>query len=197
MYLNEHHGRFIRVGLAHAGAHADESNAWINTLKEYYGSSLLHRSPVDHSPHWPTSDGGDGVPVPGSAGQFRRSSYGVNNFLDPTVTPWGPDFDRDWPDHHFYHLNNTPNPSATAHFIIMAFEGEFAGADHPHVELWGDYKPWLEAGRQLQIAAHGGPDRGPDSISNYGFLDGHAETLGFNEAYSNIRTNKFDPAIAR
>lgn len=189
MYMNEHEGRFIDVGLAHGGAHGREEAAWIHTLRQYYGDALAARSPVDDSPHWPREQGGQGVPVPPSSDQFRRSSYGVNNYLTEVA-----------PLKKYRRLEQVPMPSATVHFVMMAFTGEFAAADHPHVEMWSlpgrpELAPRLAA-RQLQIDAHGGPPESLESRSNYGFLDGHAATSRFGEVYQGLERNRFDPEAA-
>lgn len=189
MYMIDWEGYFIDVGLAHGGAHAREDAAWINTLAKYYSNKLLHRSPIDTSPHWPTEEGGQGVPVPPSTDQFRRTSYGINNYLTE-VAPTKP----------YRKLSQVPRPSATVHFLIMAFEGPFAGADHPHVESWmvpgePDSPPVLAA-RQIQTNAHGGREKSWEARSNYGFLDGHADTLKFRDVYVNPKNNNFDPEVA-
>ncbi len=189
MYMTDHDGQFIDVGLAHGGAHARDEVAWIVTLRSYYGEELAARSPVDRSPHWPGYLGGEGVPVPPSADQFRRSSYGVNNYLTEVA-----------PLRKYRRFGQIPMPSSTVHFLMMAFEGEFAGADHPHVETWSlpgrpDLAPRLAA-RQVQINAHGGPADSFDSRSSYGFLDGHAATLRFGDVYESLSRNRFDPETA-
>lgn len=189
MYMMDWDGRFIDVGLGHGGSHAREEIAWINTLAKYYGNKLLHRSPVDKSPHWPIEEGGQGVPVPPSSDQFRRSSYGVNNYLTEVA-----------PDKPYRNLSQVPRPSTTVHFLIMAFEGPFAGADHPHVENWmipgrPDSPPVLAAG-QVQTNAHGGKEKSWEARSNYGFLDGHAEVRLFRQVYIDWQQNSFDPKEA-
>ena len=83
-------------------------------------------------------------------------------------------------------------------------EGEFAGADHPHVYGWDSTQPApskatpSRAARQMQIDAHGGPpliSKGLDdpapiadwqSIAPYGFLDGHAQQLQFEKVYKDF-----------
>lgn len=180
-YMTEHKGRFIDVGLGHGAEADDETVAWINTLQDYYGDKLLARSPVDTSPHW----GPGGVPLGG--GKFRRTSYGINNALtrySPGLLP-----------RKYTHLEHVPRPSATVHFVYMAHTGSFAGADHPHIENWTLGAP--SAAQQLQINAHGGPPAAADSVSNYGFLDGHAETLPFHRVWTNFNTNRFRPDKAQ
>ena len=89
-----------------------------------------------------------------------------------------------------------PSPSATVHFVEMAEDGEYAGADHPHVDLWvGNIL--AKASSQLQINQHGGETRTWTARANYGFLDGHAETRGFEEVFKSRSANRFDPAVAR
>jgi len=139
MYMMDWEGYFIDVGLAHGGAHAREDVAWINTLAKYYSNKLLHRSPIDTSPHWPVEEGGQGVPVPPSTDQFRRTSYGVNNYLTE-VAPTKP----------YRKLSQVPRPSATVHFLIMAFEGPFAGDGSWHKHL----------GYKLNGVGHNDPSNG-------------------------------------
>ena len=188
MYMVNNNDTLIDVGLAHGGSHAREEVAWINTLQKYYEDKLLARSPLDKSPHWPVKEGGEGVPVPPTEDQFRRTSYGVNNYLS------------DFAPKTFRKLPQIKRPSATVHFLVMAFEGAYAGADHPHVENWyipgrPDSPPVVAAG-QVQINAIDGDPESWEAKSNYGFLDGHAESLIFQKVYKNIRMNKFNPDVA-
>ena len=210
MYMTEWNGQMIGVGLAHGGVHSDASLAWINTLQKHYGNDLLARSPVDTSPHWSELDGGEGVPVPGTTTQFRRTSYGVNNFLVDLSgngkNPYGSapgGFSGPWPggDGKAYDkLKRVKRPAATVHFLIMAFEGVFAGADHPHVENWVEHPhPPSKAETQVEINAHGKlADAGTwEARSVWGFLDGHAETLDFRDVLTDIEFNSFDPRVAQ
>ncbi len=210
MYISEYRGRFVNVGLAHGGMHANEQGAWITTLEEQYGNPLLHRSPVDDSPHWSIEDGGRGEPVPGTTTQFRRTSYGVNNFLTDIngngLNPFGKapaGFSADWPGGNgkaYDRISRVPKPSSTVHFLMMAFEGDFAGADHPHVENWLEHpSPPLKASQQVEINAHGDEDNDASwaARTNWGFVDGHAETLKFEEVFTDIHMNKFDPLVAQ
>jgi len=185
MYINQWNGAFIDVGLAHGASqeHEDEEVAWINTLRDLYGSDLLHRSPVDDSPHWPEDQGGDGVPITGN--QYRRTSYGINDHL----TSLG----------QYQRVTDVRSPSQTVHFVIMAFTGDFAGSDHIHAGTWFSFTTAnipRNASTQMQVDAHGGPARSFESISNYGFLDGHAETRPFKGVYHPDGPNAFDPAHA-
>jgi prepilin-type N-terminal cleavage/methylation domain-containing protein/prepilin-type processing-associated H-X9-DG protein len=206
MYMNESNGTFVDVGLAHGGVHSDEEVAWINTLQDFYGDRLLAKSPLDTSPHWgpyPQGQSIQGAPPE----QRRRSSYGVNSFLvdfGNGQNPWGPapsGFSGDWPggDGKAYNrLSRVRNPAGTVHFLMMAFRGPYAGADHPHVMNWiGHPSPPALAGTQVQINAVDGDPDSWAARSNYGFLDGHAETLSFEKVFTNAEENAFDPKVAR
>jgi prepilin-type N-terminal cleavage/methylation domain-containing protein/prepilin-type processing-associated H-X9-DG protein len=182
MYVNENKGYLIQAGLAHGGAHAREGVAWINTLQPYYQSRLVARCPADDSPHWP-----GGIPIPPSTDQFRRSSYGINEFLDRDLCPWGGPYMK---------MTQIRRPASTIQFLEMAEQGEYAGADHPHMDLWVGNVP-AKAATHLEIHQHGGPPRSWDSVANYGFLDGHVESLRFSEVYRSRQENKLDPAVAR
>ena len=183
MYVNNNKGSLVQAGLSHGGAHANEQGAWVNTLQQYYETPLLARCPSDGSPHWP-----GGTPIGAGPGtQYRRSSYGINNFLDADMCPWGGPYRK---------INQVRQPSATVHFVEMAETGEFAGADHPHVEGWVSNVP-VQAARHLQTDRHGGPRQGWQSVANYGFLDGHAETLRFGDVFESFQKNRFDPAVAQ
>lgn len=196
-YATDHNGAFIDVGLTH-GALPDQDIAWINTLEAYYQTVAVLQSPLDASPHWPSGEGGRGVPIEGTTDRFRRTSYGCNNFLSrslsPSVALEGPRAATDT-------LSRVKNHAATIHFLHMAAEGEFAGADHVHVESWWvsdalpDIAP-VSAAAELQTNVVDGEARGWDARANYGFLDGHVETLAFSEAFQSPAINRFDPAVA-
>lgn len=191
----DHRGELIDVGLSHGGQ-ANESVAWINTLAEYYDHPLVLRSPLDESTHWPPGQGG-GVPLPGSTDRYRRTSYGRNNYLSRTYSPHAA-ID---PAHVHDRLSRITDHAGTIDFLPMAYEGEFAGADHVHVENWwvGHFAPDMPptvAASQMQTNAVSGADAGWSSRANYGFLDGHARTLGFAKIYRSPEINRFDPDVA-
>jgi prepilin-type N-terminal cleavage/methylation domain-containing protein/prepilin-type processing-associated H-X9-DG protein len=184
----DHDGELINVGLAHGGSLANEEAAWIRVLQDYDEGFIFARSPGDNSPHWPLELDGQGIPIEGTTDQFRRTSYGVNNYTTNLA-----------PIRAYNHLNLISNPAKTIHFLLMAEEGAFAAADHPHVENWysrrGPSLTAARAGAQVEIDAWGGsPDAG-DSISNWGFLDGHAESLRFDETFTDLTKNNFDPSL--
>jgi prepilin-type N-terminal cleavage/methylation domain-containing protein len=189
IYTEENNGHMIQAGLAHTGATAAPEVAWVNTLQAYYGNKLLARCPSDYSPYWFPEHGGAGTPVPGiSPPAFRRTSYGINNFLDTDLCPY--------PLGGYPKLSAVPRPGATVLFLEMAQFGGFAAADHPHVENWGPNPPVLAAS-QLQTDVHGGRAKSNNARSNFGFLGGHAETARFGNVYDSLQHNAFDPAVAR
>jgi prepilin-type N-terminal cleavage/methylation domain-containing protein/prepilin-type processing-associated H-X9-DG protein len=203
-YANDNAGYLVQAGLGHGGTAVDESITWVNTLQQYYrGSNLtdatattiVARCPSDESPHWP-----GGVAVPGSnPPAFRRTSYGINIFLDRDLCPWGPQQSINTPPGGWYaKITRVRRPSATVQFLEMATTGSFAASDHPHVENFVGSNPAAVAATMMETAAHGGPRRSWDSRANYGFLDGHAESLRFSEVFRDLnRFNRFDPALAR
>ena len=184
MFMNDHDYRMIQPGLGHgfgagASAHVNEQGAWINTLQTYYENPLVHRSPVDASPHWeggtPVAVAADGTPV------WRRTSYGINTYTTGLFT--GPD------GRPLYEkVTQIPSASGTAHFLLMASTGPFAAADHPHAEAWGvpgfSNAAVVNADKEIAISAHGGEARTWSARSAYGFLDGHAEVRTFRQVWN-------------
>ena len=185
MYANANHGSLIQVGLPHGTAHDRADVAWIATLQEYYDVPLVARCPSDVSPHWVN----EGVPAPntGTPGRHRRTSYGVNNFLDWELCPEGGPYKK---------IAQVRRSSSVIQFLEMTYTGDFAAADHPHVENWAGPNPPVSAARHLQIHAHGGAPKHWEARANYGFVDGHAETLRFADVFQKWEINKFNPAVA-
>jgi prepilin-type N-terminal cleavage/methylation domain-containing protein/prepilin-type processing-associated H-X9-DG protein len=196
-YATDNRGYLVQAGLGHGGEQTDLTLTWFTTLQKYYSNALLPRCPSDDSPYW-----FPGPTVPGTSPPSNRmTSYGINDLLDVNDCPWGPGFAI--PFQGYAKITQVGHASATIQFVEMAYVGSggqnFAGADHVHVENFygsGANVPSVTA-EQMQINAHGGPAKSWQSISNYGFLDGHAETLGFKTVYQSIYINKFDPAIAQ
>ncbi|WP_428938790.1 prepilin-type N-terminal cleavage/methylation domain-containing protein [Fontivita pretiosa] len=182
MYIGENRGYLIQAGFGHGGHALNEQAGWFNTLQRYYQSRLLVRCPADNSTLWqrPLTPGG----------ALRRSSYGINNFLDRELIPWGGPYVK---------ISQIRRPAATVHFLELAHEGEFAVADHPHVESWTGLNVPAIASTQIQINAHGPSTtrRSWKSLANYGFLDGHAETLPLSDVFRDFARNRFDPAVAQ
>ncbi len=199
-YAAQNRGALVDFGYGHGSSVLNPAASWISTLQEYYDTLLVARSPVDTSPHWPREQGGQGVPVPGGPrNRFRLTSYGVNEFLssEPRLTPEGT-----LAPIVYNRMEMVPSPSATVQFIIMAFEGSFAGSDHVHPSGWWSAGasrnfPPQKAATESQTNAHGGRARSWEARSNYAFLDGHAVSLEFRSVFTDLRKNSFDPHVAR
>jgi len=189
IYVTENRGYLIQSGFSHGAVVHDEQVSWYNTLQRYYSTKLLLRSPLDTSVHWE-------FPLQPS-NVLRRTSYGINNFLDKDLCPWVGGQTPIPPGRPYVKIEQVRRASATIHFLIMTYTGAFSVSDHPHVENWaGSNKP-ANAAKNVQISAVAGPPASWESRSNYGFLDGHAETLRFRDVFQDFVTNKFDPAVAK
>jgi prepilin-type N-terminal cleavage/methylation domain-containing protein/prepilin-type processing-associated H-X9-DG protein len=217
LYYNDHKEYFIDAGLGHGGL-SSPRDAWPVALSEYYGSRLILHSPADRSPLWPPSEGGQdpGITLDQmiellASGQVptqpiaRWTSYGLNNFTTrfamPSVTgPYGGRYLGPWD-----RLALIARPDKTVHFLMMTYGADgdpqgFARSDHVHADDWhllGPQNAPASASTQAEIAAHGGKPRSADARSNYGFLDGHAETLRFKNVYRDQFDNRFFPDYAR
>tara|TARA_R110000737_G_scaffold2923_2_gene8425 strand:- start:11762 stop:12508 length:747 start_codon:yes stop_codon:yes gene_type:complete len=190
MYAEDNDARLIQANLAHGGVTHGNIDPWFETLREYYNADLIVHSPLDLSPHWGPYP--DGEPVPNAPVKQRRvTSYGINNFLDTNTVPWGPNFRIPFSGYKMY---TVPRPSMIVHFLHMAQEGDYAAADHPHIENWINHpSPAFKAQQQAQINAVAGEPGTNNAQSNWGFLDGHAESLRFDQVLTSIDKNRFDP----
>jgi prepilin-type N-terminal cleavage/methylation domain-containing protein/prepilin-type processing-associated H-X9-DG protein len=177
MYMSNNNWHFVDIDDS-----GHDELSWTTTLSSYYGKPLITRCTTDDSPHWP-----GGTPLPG--GKYRRTSYGINNFLS-SLNVAAP----------YTRLSHVPRPAATVHFVHMATRGNSAGADHGHPDDW-----WIPANpgaaptlaaAEMATSAHGGTARTWDAVTNYGFLDGHAETRSFRNVFSTLTNNNFNPAVA-
>lgn len=201
-YITENKGWLVDVGLGHGGSTGlDEDVSWIHTLEESYGNQpLIRKSPIDDSTHWPAEIGGAGEPIPNTpAGEyaFRRTSYTLNNLLTRSGAPLNPATGKRF---EYLRVESVPRPATTAHLLFLAKEGEFAGSDHTHVENWEiagltQLTP-LNASQNVQINAVKGESPSYSSVSNYGFLDGHAQTLPFRAVWRALDDNRFYPDVA-
>ena len=140
-------------------------SSWIKVLQSY-DDQLLLRSPIDTSPHF-----SDGTPV---HGQFRLTSYAINANLSPD-SPVG-----------LQTIDEVVMPSQAVHFVIKVFEGPNAVMDQVNPRAWhapGLQRALANAAEQIQVNAHGGRADSVRALSAYGFLDGHAERLAFEDVY--------------
>ncbi len=190
LYMDANKESFIDVGLGHGGP-GDLSRSWITTLQTYYDSPIVVRSPGDLSPLWSVDQGGQGQLI---GGQPRRTSYGINNWLSRTFNPGL------HPREPFDRLSKVPSPHATVQFLLMTEEGPFAVSDHVHAEGWDPGTPGAAPGiasGEMKIHAWGGRAKSWEAVSNYGYLDGHAQTLPFSAVFSSNEKNQFDPTVAK
>jgi prepilin-type N-terminal cleavage/methylation domain-containing protein/prepilin-type processing-associated H-X9-DG protein len=197
LYASENRGYLVQAGMSHGSVRHDEERTWFTVLQRYGSNKLLPRCPSDTSPHW---QDGDGVPLSGSGPTaiWRRTSYGINDFLDKDLCPWGPNFSPVPAGGLYVKITQVRRTSVTIQFLEMAHVGEYAASDHPHVENWAGTNIAAAAARSVQVNVHGGKlPVSKQSVANYGFLDGHAESLRFDDAFGSFTHNKFDPAIAQ
>jgi prepilin-type N-terminal cleavage/methylation domain-containing protein/prepilin-type processing-associated H-X9-DG protein len=223
VYANANDGRLVDYGLSHGGGALDSQLSWVVALQPYYEDLVVERdpdapagqqaptpgvlrSPVDDSRHWSVVDGGAGIAVPSSGGRFRMTSYGLNEHVTPTWAQTAPPFLQ---PAHFDRIQRIRRPASTVQWVMMSYEGPFAGSDHVHTINWwiGDFAPDAPPGiaaTMVQLDAHGGERTSTDgngnvnfaswqARSNYAFLDGHAETMRFEQVYEGAERNSFDP----
>lgn len=181
-YMTDNKGKML--GLVHMGA----GTSWIEQLREY-DEGLSARSPLDTSPHF---EGGTMV-----MGQYRQTSYAINQYLSPdTMTSMLPDA--------VGRIDQVNTPGQLVHFVINAYEGKSGSMmtqmspvmDHVHPATWDAADATTRAANaagEMQINAHGGDEASPVAVSAYGFLDGHAEQLPFEDVYGGLTENRFNP----
>lgn len=181
-YMIDNKGAML--GLVHMGS----GTSWIEQLREY-DENLSPRSPLDTSPHF---EGGTAI-----MGQYRQSSYAINQYLSPDTM-------RSMVPGAVSKIDQVNVPGQLAHFVINAYEGTSGSMmlqmspvmDHVHPMQWDapdEATRAANAAAEMQINAHGGDAATGTAVSAYGFLDGHAEALAFNEVYQGMMRNRFNP----
>jgi len=161
--------------------------SWIGRLEPYSGGTLARRCPADQSPYFEE-------PLPGGgADTFRQTSYGINNFVSPTHAPPGVIAPK--------RITEIKYSAAVIQFAELAETGPYAGADHIHVqEFYLAVAPQISLGlidQQMPTGRHGGQKKDWYAVLNYGFLDGHAESLPLRYVWTSPEKNLFDPAVAQ
>jgi hypothetical protein len=185
--------------LGHGGA-SNEHATWINTLRKLYGDTLIARCPADQSVYWETpfpralagtspDDPNQAEPNEQPADIYRRSSFALNYYTAASVAGKGP----------YNQISMFVRPAKTIFLAELVEAGPFAVSDHVHADDW-----WSDARRLAAEQVH--YDRHLKK-ANYGCMDGHAQTLAFEDTYSLSRSggrrqinwahNMYDPAIAR
>lgn len=175
-YMADHKGRML--GTSHG-------ESWINILHKQYDPMLLMRSPLDTSPYFDQ-------PEP-TSGLYRQTSYSLNLYLSPDGVSHGM-------ANAVGQLDNVPNPSATIHSTIGAYQTPSATRDHFHPNAWGRLGPTRApdfASAEIQTNAHGGDLGQPNAYSAYGYIDGHAEIQPFEAIYASEDQNQFNPDAAQ
>lgn len=170
--------------------------SFITTLQPYAGDALDLRSPLDRSALWAPMDM-TGVPA-GLA--LRRTSYGLNNYLSRRFSPVLDETPPSGvaPSSPADRLSRVPDHSTTVCFVLMADDGAFATADHPHIERLAGVAANPDqvaalAATMMAISATDGRRPSPASESNYSYLDGHTATVRFERQYESADKNAFDP----
>jgi len=188
MYADTHQDAIVDSGLPHSGLPSlpeQAEQSWFYTLKRGYRNELVARCLEDRSPYWtqdlPESD----PPV------RRRVSFAQNDYLTGDLPGW----------EMFNRRARIRRPATTILFAELAETGAWAASDHIHVELWL-FNPLHEARQQIALDRHIGR-------ANYVFVDGHAETLRFEQTFAvraihreqgqfipEWKANKYDPKVA-
>jgi prepilin-type N-terminal cleavage/methylation domain-containing protein/prepilin-type processing-associated H-X9-DG protein len=193
-YSADSAGWLIDARLPHGGIDQGSGDSFVELLstRRYCDVSRI-RSPLDDSPHWAPENGGAGVPIPNSNGAFRRTSYGLNNHLAREFSPWAAVDPSKTTDR----MSKVSDHANTVQLLLMTPVGEFAGADHPHVEGWGaaPAAPAIANG-EVAISAVSRDGASVDAVSNWAFLDGHVETASFARVYLDESRNRLDPFVS-
>ena len=193
-YSTDSSGWLIDARLPHGGIDQGGGESFVEVLSnEGYCDVSQIRSPLDDSPHWSVTDGGEGVPVPNSNGAFRRTSYGLNNHRAREFSPWAAVDSSKTTDR----LSKVSDHANTVQLLLMTPVGEFAGSDHPHVEGWGALpgSPVIASG-EVAISAVSQDGASPEAVSNWAFLDGHVESASFGRVYVDESRNRLDPFVS-
>jgi len=212
LYSDVSKGYLVDAGLPHGGPSSAASvrRSFVYTLEPFYSGTMAMRSPVDKSPSWTLAQGGGDTGM--TLAEFRTAyernqpinlkklarwtSYGISDW---TSRSFPPGIDQHEP---FDQLSRIESPSATVHFVMMTQgieSSSYAKSDHVHSADWsngGDAAAPTVAAFQADTSAHGGKPKTTESLSNYAFLDGHAQTLRFRDVYSGESSNKFFPRHA-
>lgn len=170
----------------HAG-NGTEQGSWIGSLEQVVKGALVRKCPADASPFF-------AQPLSTSTpSRFRLTSYGINNYVSPTHAPFGAKRVRK--------ITQARAASQVVQFVELAESGTYAGADHIHVQdFYNPSFPQLTPaliGQQMPLGRHGGRPRSMNAVLNFGFLDGHAESLPISQVYTNPSINRFDPSVAK
>jgi len=161
--------------------------SWIGVLEHYSARPLVRRCPSDRSVYFDSPLILAGVPG------YRTCSYAINNYLSATHFPTGMT--------PYQKITQVPHASAVIHFVELVESGNNALSDHVHVDqFYSTISPAVtlnKIGTEMSLGRHDGRFKRWDTVLNYSFLDGHAESLALRDAYVDLNHNKFVPALAK
>ena len=190
-YMNVFKDHFVDAGLPHGGVGSPQAS-FVTTLQPFLDQPIALRGPLDQSSRWSTDQGGSADPA---LGPVRITSYGLNNYISRNYSPAaaleGPGAGRD-------RLTEVRRPAEVVCFLLMAEEGDFAVADHPHAETWcglPDEDVPIMAATQVAINAIDRETPARASLSNYSFLDGHSRSHEYDDVWVDCNRNLFDPDL--
>lgn len=163
----------------------DVQGSWIGLLDRYAGHALVRQCPADKSPYFDTPFTDYTPPV------YRITSFGINNYVSPTHLPLDAET--------ISKVSQIRRPGSVIHFVELAELGDYAVADHLHVqEFYKPLTPQLTPNRvstQMPIGRHGGREKDWSGVADYSFFDTHAESLPLNRVYTDPNRNRFNPAV--
>ena len=172
---------------ADEGSYAPQGS-WIGALETAFKHPLARRCPADESIYFET-------PLPGSSPvALRTTSYAINNYVSPTHSPLAEPLKK---------ITQVPHSAAVIQFVELAENATYAGSDHVHAQdFYLAFAPQptvtlANIALQMPVQRHGGRVQSWDALLNYGFIDGHAETLRIGDVYTDPNRNRFDPAVAK
>jgi len=151
---------------------SDPTQFWLYILAQYTNEDMLFHCPADRSKH-PFLDW-ENLPKP-IPPDYRWASYALNPLMDRNSMYHKGKFNK---------VSNIRNPR----YSIWIFESpdSWTSQDHCHPEFWmGNLDlakadvGWNRHNRRTDSTQSGGYD----GMSNYLFLDGHAETLPILKTY--------------
>lgn len=180
-YANANKDQLVAAG---EGSY-DVQGSWIGLLEKEIALGLVRRCPSDESPYFDELFTDYDPPV------HRQTSFGINNFVSPTHLPLGAQPIR--------LLSQIRRASGVIQFVELAETGNYAVADHIHVqEFYRPQSPKATPARvsiQIPIGRHGGKPKDWNGIANYSFFDGHVEALPLQTVYEDPKRNLFDPTL--
>jgi len=176
--------------VAAADGASDLQGSWITLLEGPKTAHLARRCPADFSRFF----GDEPLPPVTSPPNFRMTSYAINNYVSPTHAPPGVTPPAK--------ITQVKRSACMIQFAeLTGTTPLYAGGDHVHAQdFYLAANPNLTLAllaKQLPMGLHGGGVRDWQAMLNWGFIDGHAESLRVRDVYTDPTRNKFDPAVAQ